>query len=360
MMDPRLRRHDQIIRAMYRDPAVAVAGRNHDRIGSEKTAKALAEACEDWRRHRSPFHEHRRAAENPASSPSEASAGKDTRDELIRSQQERIEELERERDKLSRAESALRHALTVANYALKQTREYVFSWRGPSEAEMCARIENSLSAISVALLVEIDAVCDARMGYLSATEAALQSSEAQTKSLIEALEKIASFQRARPSGAPGSYQRGYDGGFNNAGLFAAEIARSALSAISKGRGEEDAASCTESGGSPRQGAAKSDGPARAGQWRCGQCGCATYARVDEQQADGTFAPGPKVRCVECKAVTDLPTPGMLFCQAFADTFEGGGWAEAPIWENFDDEGKRRWERAAARHRELGVASERTP
>lgn len=43
------------------------------------------------------------------------------------------------------------------------------------------------------------------------------------------------------------------------------------------------------------------------------------------------------------------------CQAFADTFEGGGWVDAPAWENFDDHGKERWSRAAKRFAELAAS-----
>jgi len=46
------------------------------------------------------------------------------------------------------------------------------------------------------------------------------------------------------------------------------------------------------------------------------------------------------------------SPGQRLCQAFADTFEGGGWAEPLAWEDFDEAGQARWERAAARLAEL--------
>jgi hypothetical protein len=35
-------------------------------------------------------------------------------------------------------------------------------------------------------------------------------------------------------------------------------------------------------------------------WRCDQCGCRSYARVDEQKEDRSFGPGPFIRCVHCK------------------------------------------------------------
>ena len=37
-------------------------------------------------------------------------------------------------------------------------------------------------------------------------------------------------------------------------------------------------------------------------WRCDNCGCRTYARVDIL-VEGKFQPGPDVRCVECKDVS---------------------------------------------------------
>jgi hypothetical protein len=53
--------------------------------------------------------------------------------------------------------------------------------------------------------------------------------------LGEALGRIAGFVREKPGGDLGSYQRGYDIGFNNAGLVAAGIARAALT--TNGTGE---------------------------------------------------------------------------------------------------------------------------
>lgn len=38
--------------------------------------------------------------------------------------------------------------------------------------------------------------------------------------------------------------------------------------------------------------------------------------------------------------------GERLCEAFAATFEGGGWADAPVWANFDARGQARYERAA--------------
>ncbi len=38
-------------------------------------------------------------------------------------------------------------------------------------------------------------------------------------------------------------------------------------------------------------------------YKCRTCGCLSCERVAERQADGAFAPGPLVRCVNCKSVT---------------------------------------------------------
>lgn len=43
-------------------------------------------------------------------------------------------------------------------------------------------------------------------------------------------------------------------------------------------------------------------------WRCPDCGCRTFARVDERKPDGKFAPGPQIRCVSCKRVYAAPLP----------------------------------------------------
>lgn len=43
-------------------------------------------------------------------------------------------------------------------------------------------------------------------------------------------------------------------------------------------------------------------------WRCPSCRCSSYARMDERGADGHFAPGPGIRCVECKNTFFPPTP----------------------------------------------------
>lgn len=42
-------------------------------------------------------------------------------------------------------------------------------------------------------------------------------------------------------------------------------------------------------------------------WRCKICDCHSYARVDERKPDGNFGPGPQVRCVNCKDVSELPS-----------------------------------------------------
>ena len=45
-----------------------------------------------------------------------------------------------------------------------------------------------------------------------------------------------------------------------------------------------------------------------GDWRCAECGCHSYARMDERKPDGSFGPGPFVRCVNCKAESALSSP----------------------------------------------------
>lgn len=45
-------------------------------------------------------------------------------------------------------------------------------------------------------------------------------------------------------------------------------------------------------------------------------------------------------------------PGQLLQRAFADTFNGGGWAEAPDWADFDADEQARWAVAEARYRFL--------
>ncbi|KQQ29416.1 hypothetical protein ASF53_19485 [Methylobacterium sp. Leaf123] len=42
----------------------------------------------------------------------------------------------------------------------------------------------------------------------------------------------------------------------------------------------------------------------AGLWRCPECDCHSYARVDQKQPGGGYAPGPLIRCVNCKDVFD--------------------------------------------------------
>lgn len=61
---------------------------------------------------------------------------------------------------------------------------------------------------------------------------------ADVAGVVEALREIASFSRMKPGGDAGSYQRGYDIGFNNAGLVAAGIAQAALAAYEAHRGDK--------------------------------------------------------------------------------------------------------------------------
>lgn len=41
-------------------------------------------------------------------------------------------------------------------------------------------------------------------------------------------------------------------------------------------------------------------------WRCPSCMCSVFARVDERKADGSYGPGPQIRCVDCKGVFSHP------------------------------------------------------
>lgn len=71
---------------------------------------------------------------------------------------------------------------------------------------------------------------DAEAGYHDIRghyQAALHQRDAARK----ALEEIAKFNKSRSRAASGSYQKGYDTGFDNAGSYAANIARQALSEL---------------------------------------------------------------------------------------------------------------------------------
>jgi hypothetical protein len=41
-------------------------------------------------------------------------------------------------------------------------------------------------------------------------------------------------------------------------------------------------------------------------WQCQHCKCRTFANLDVMQADGSFAPGPDKRCVNCKRIEAAP------------------------------------------------------
>jgi hypothetical protein len=58
-----------------------------------------------------------------------------------------------------------------------------------------------------------------------------RSSNPDRDDLLMALREIAAYQRRKPGGAKGSYMRGYDIGFNNAGLVAAGIAEAAIAKV---------------------------------------------------------------------------------------------------------------------------------
>lgn len=57
------------------------------------------------------------------------------------------------------------------------------------------------------------------------------------------------------------------------------------------------------------------GEAEPREWRCPECSCQTYARVDEQGEDGRFHPGAAVRCVNCKHVWNYPSPAASSAEA---------------------------------------------
>lgn len=87
---------------------------------------------------------------------------------------------------------------------------------------------------------EMDGLTYRAAKEIARLEDANQAAEARMEKLREALERIASFTRIRPAGNPGSYQRGYDIGFNNAGLAAAGFAQTALKDSSNDQLNEDA------------------------------------------------------------------------------------------------------------------------
>jgi hypothetical protein len=64
------------------------------------------------------------------------------------------------------------------------------------------------------------------------------------------------------------------------------------------------------------------GPGVPADWRCPECRCLSYARVAEQKPDGSFGPGPLIRCVECKSVSDTRLH-MADPKSFAPALEEG-------------------------------------
>lgn len=57
---------------------------------------------------------------------------------------------------IGKREAALNLALTEAQITLKQSKEYVFPWRGPSEGEMIDRIEAAIQKSSEAMALDFD------------------------------------------------------------------------------------------------------------------------------------------------------------------------------------------------------------
>lgn len=57
--------------------------------------------------------------------------------------------------------------------------------------------------------------------------------------------------------------------------------------------------------------------------------------------------GGSTRCLSPASRSQTPlSAGHRLCEAFATTFEGGGWADAPEWAEFDEDQQRRWDRTA--------------
>lgn len=106
----------------------------------------------------------------------------------------------------------------------------------------------------------------------------LSDDELVTARALEALEAIANFKRMKPTGDPGSYQRGYDIGFNNAGLVAAGIAEAALVSLKGGGGSSRTETAS---GAPS--AALASETQRKSEWKVGD-----RARVvaDNEYSDG--------------------------------------------------------------------------
>ncbi len=76
-------------------------------------------------------------------------------------------------------------------------------------------------------------------------------------------------------------------------------------------------------------------------WRCGAssrpgCGGREFARIDIQMIDGSFAPGPRVRCVNCKRDDFLPVPTPPETGSLAELRSALEWYE----EQVADGGKR--------------------
>ena len=72
--------------------------------------------------------------------------------------------------------------------------------------------------------------------YLRPSAPSEASGEDVNAEMLAALKKLSAFIPTVPTGITnGSYQRGYDNGFNNAGRYAAEIAHAAIAAAERPR-----------------------------------------------------------------------------------------------------------------------------
>jgi FtsZ-binding cell division protein ZapB len=72
--------------------------------------------------------------------------------------------------------------------------------------------------------------------------------------------------------------------------------------------------------------ASPSGPVPADWWRCPECGCHSFARIDERKPDGRFAPGPMIRCVNCKRVFASGPVSEGEASAYLIEYSRGGFA----------------------------------
>lgn len=93
----------------------------------------------------------------------------------------------------------------------------------------------------------------------------------------------------------------------------------------------------------------------------GHCGESTSEKIDRQRRNrridrilaalsrapeaGDLGGSTRMTSPASRSQTPL-SAGLRLCEAFATTFEGGGWADAPEWADFDESQQRRWDRTA--------------